>query len=39
LKGDQIKSYGHFEPLLKSGRPDLLVTEVRFQSNPKENSL
>jgi hypothetical protein len=33
----RIESYGHFDPLLTSSRPDLLVTELRFHSNPKEN--
>jgi hypothetical protein len=33
----RIETYGHFDPLLKSGWPNLLVTEVQFQSSPKEN--
>jgi hypothetical protein len=28
-----------FCPLLKSGRQDLLITELRFQSNPKEKGI
>jgi hypothetical protein len=32
----RIKSYDYFNPLLKSGH--LLVTELRFYINPKENS-
>jgi hypothetical protein len=35
----RIKSYCHFDPLLNFGRPDLLVTELWFHSNPKENGL
>jgi precorrin-6B methylase 1 len=35
----ESKRYGHFEPLLNSGRPDLLVTVLRLLSNPKENGL
>jgi hypothetical protein len=33
-----IKNYGYFNPLLKSGLPDLLFTELGFLINPKENS-
>jgi hypothetical protein len=33
-----MKSYGHFNPLLKSRRPDLLLTELGFHINPKEKS-
>jgi hypothetical protein len=33
----QIESYGHFDQLVKSSQPDLLVTELRFHINPKEN--
>jgi hypothetical protein len=33
----RIETYGHFDLLLKSGWPNLLVTEVQFQSSPKEN--
>jgi len=33
-----IESYGYFNPILKSGRPDLLVTELVFHINPKEKS-
>jgi hypothetical protein len=36
---DGIKRYGHFDPLLKSSRQDLLVTELRFHRNPNENIL
>jgi hypothetical protein len=35
----RIKSYGHFDSLLKFGWPDLLVTELRFHSDPKANGL
>jgi len=35
----RVKSYGHFKSLLNSGRPDLLVNELRLQSNRKENNL
>jgi len=34
-----MESYGRFDLLLKSGRPDLLVIEFSFHSNPKENNL
>jgi len=34
-----IESYGYFNPLLKYGWPDLLVTELGFHVNPKENGL
>jgi hypothetical protein len=33
-----IESYGYFNPILKSGRPDLLVTELVFHINPKDKS-
>ena len=31
-----IKHYGSFDPLLKVGRPDLLVTEKQFRSYPQK---
>jgi hypothetical protein len=34
----RVKSYGYFNPLLQSRRPDLLVTKLGFHINPKENS-
>jgi len=34
----RIKGYSYFNPLLKSGRPDLLLTELGFHTNPKEKS-
>jgi len=34
-----IKSYCHFDPSFKSGRRDLLIIELRFYINPKENDL
>jgi hypothetical protein len=33
-----IESYAYFNPLLKSGRPDLLVIKLGFHINPKEKS-
>jgi hypothetical protein len=39
VSNDQIKSYGYFNPLLKSGRPHLLVTELGFHINPKGKQL
>jgi hypothetical protein len=37
LSNGCIKIYGNFNPLLKFGWLDLLVTMVQFHSNPKEN--
>jgi len=34
----RIKCYGYFNHLLKSGRPDLLLTELGFHINPKYKS-
>jgi hypothetical protein len=34
----RIESYSHFDSLVKSGRPYLFIIELRFRSNPKENS-
>jgi len=31
------KSYGYVNPLLKSRRPDLLVTKLGFHINPNKN--
>jgi hypothetical protein len=35
----EIKSYGPFDPLLKFGRPKLLITEKRFHSYLEENHI
>jgi hypothetical protein len=34
-----IKSYCHFDPSFKSDRRDLLIIELGFYINPKENGL
>jgi hypothetical protein len=39
VTNERIKSYGYFDPLLKSCQTYLLVTEYRFLCNPKGNGL